>query len=418
MDITLDELTSRIKNSWKLAIVAILLLLALAWLWGFLTQGTLKITVAPAPATLLIDQSRSTIEATSEMGVSPGEHKVTVKKDGYLDYSVTVTIRSREKTELSINLLNEPDQLANSARYPKILPDNKTIYFLGADSRLYQVGTDSGVPQLLRDLILPNPLNIVWSNDGSSMLLAIPNIKFQLSQSKSPFYSPADSDNIPIAWIYDVGSGRLNKLSANVISFAWSADGRSIFYVPFTSPASIYTANADGSGARKLVDIKFPNITLSPSPDSRYLAWFNQPEGFGSSNVSLIELGTGVQRDLTDDGYSTGATWSPDSKWLLITKFSSNDLSSSVILIEISSVQQSNLADRGVAEGATWIPDGSKFYTYDAESRVLIEVTPGSKQTGEILSTDKGAPRDLAISGDGKSLIYVLEGALYLINLN
>ena len=73
--------------------------------------GSLNIKSNPSGATILLDGTNKGVTPATLTGISSGKHKVVLKKGGYDDYSVNVTVSSGETETISATLSQSPGSL-------------------------------------------------------------------------------------------------------------------------------------------------------------------------------------------------------------------------------------------------------------------------------------------------------------------
>jgi TolB protein len=107
---------------------------------------------------------------------------------------------------------------------------------------------------------------------------------------------------------------------------AWSPDGKLIAFRRGATPdAGLWLMNADGSGPRQLVaslhDLSFPTW----SPASRSIAYV-AAGSTSSEDVWVVDVGTGVARDLTPTPVpDREPSWSPDGAYLAFDSGTEDD---------------------------------------------------------------------------------------------
>jgi serine/threonine-protein kinase len=124
-------------------------------------------------------------------------------------------------------------------------------------------------------------------------------------------------------WMKELPTGPLSRLTLDPAADyrpAWSADGRSVFFVSERArPASVFRHNADGSGSDVLVAGADRDISeLSVSPDGRWLLARTLVSQRGLGDILALQLGrdTAFQPILATPAYESNPALSPDGRWL------------------------------------------------------------------------------------------------------
>jgi len=102
---------------------------------------------------------------------------------------------------------------------------------------------------------------------------------------------------------------RLTEASTQLTAPQWSPDGTQIMYFDHsTEPLTIWTANSDGSGAKRVT----AGGHASWSPDGSRVV-FDREVGLGDVDLIVIDLSTRQERLFVDGSdYDTFPAWSPD----------------------------------------------------------------------------------------------------------
>jgi Tol biopolymer transport system component len=123
-------------------------------------------------------------------------------------------------------------------------------------------------------------------------------------------------------YVVDADGGHRKKVIDSAYAPEWSPDGLRFAYVALHSgqPEGLGVANADGSGARLLVEGRVSAPTWSP--DGRQLAYFAGLDSAGLSHaLDVVEIGNGSARRLAAGNLlPTPPAWSPDGTSIAFTR--------------------------------------------------------------------------------------------------
>jgi tricorn protease len=241
------------------------------------------------------------------------------------------------------------------------LSDGKIVYQLGADLRVYEIGSkkDSAIPielpsdfDSLREHWVKNPIDYLssvhLSPDGNSIVLTARGRVFVAPAKQGRFVDVSerapgrfrearmmpDSKSVAVistetgeteVWLYPAnGKGPGTQLTTGADVLRWEAipspDGKWLAHQDKNMQLWLYniaaktnkkiatSPNSDNDGV--------PFVDLRWSADSRWLTYADTANN-GFQRINLYSVETGVATPLTTDRYNSGsASWSADGKWL------------------------------------------------------------------------------------------------------
>jgi eukaryotic-like serine/threonine-protein kinase len=255
-------------------------------------------------------------------------------------------------------LAGRPPRVSNATTTQRLVsafPGSHSAPSFSPDGRMIAFVSDaSGSPQIwVKDLARGDPLQIThesspaatprWSGRGDQIVFAL--------RDKG-------------IWSVPPLGGASHRLVDDGTNPNLSGDGARLV---FERGPEIWTAAADGSGARRIDGVpprSFFSVSASPalSPDGRWIAYFQQMEG-PNGDLAVIPLAGGTPRLLTHDLREAGSP--------------------------------------------VWTPDGSAilFWSKRAGSRTLwrVPVRGGSSMP---VTTGAGEDADPAVTADGRRIIY------------
>ena len=201
-----------------------------------------------------------------------------------------------------------------TAIHPALSPSRNLVAYaavamVGTETRgIYVAGLDGGGITLVATAPRQHVEHVRWMPDGSSLVFSTWG---QPTGSNS--FVPDQSD------IYRVTLDGQLTLLARGWAPSPSPDGSLIAFRPYGDEDGPWVMNADGSGARKLVDSDVTASGYAWSPDGRTLAF---TEGEASDEepprLTLLDLASGRKRAILPD--AAGASWSPDGKAFVFSR--------------------------------------------------------------------------------------------------
>ncbi len=230
------------------------------------------------------------------------------------------------------------------------------------------------------------------------------------------------------------GTDLKQLVTAPVITFGspkWSPDGTQIAFLgrsPYTSYGAIYLMNADGSNVHllpvvpgNLADARFPEW----SPDGNKIAFTNF--SFNVEYNVIVSLTDGNVLNLTNNNnkiIDNYPKWSPDGEKIAFLSnrdyINDNDKRTDLYIMDANGKNVKRLTEIGGNLNYVWYPPDQSIIlsVNDVNGNKANKGIYKIDTTGNIriLYGQKG-PDGLAVSNDGKHLVFSTSGQLTVINL-
>jgi TolB protein len=179
----------------------------------------------------------------------------------------------------------------------------------------------------------------------------------------------------------------------------------------------LIVADADGEGARVILESQQPLMSPAWSPDGEWLAYVSFEAR--SSAVYVQRLRSGERRRVSARRGINGApAWSPDGARLALT-LSGSGGNLDIYLLELASQSLTRLTDDpGIDTEAVWAPDGASIYfTSDRSGGPQVyRIAPAAGERPKRVTFSGNYNARPRISPDGTQLAYVtLEGGGYKV---
>lgn len=232
-----------------------------------------------------------------------------------------------------------------------------------------------------------------------------------------------------IVAVFVGGCGKESKSAANDAAVSTSADGRAqaetfVFVQPQpgnaddldTTPADIFTLNADGTGLKQLTDGPRDDVYAHWSPDGEQLAFVRDFGGVWDVMVMDAD-GSGERRLTRGDDAELGG-WSPDGRSIWFSRIAEDDPTYETYDEWIMDADGGNQRLWIDGDGGYWSPDGRwlAYYGLTRGDEWSIWLADGDGTGGRRLV--KNAV-DFAWSSDSRSIAFERNSrptALWVIN--
>jgi TolB protein len=186
--------------------------------------------------------------------------------------------------------------------------------------------------------------------------------------------------------------------------------GRAQRRIAFARDSMIWTANADGTEVRKLINGADPNI----SPDGTKVAFTMSPSGGKEllRYIAVADVATGATKvfKATPSNNSFGPVWSPDGSHILFEIFVENHWRLGLVNADGSEFRFFKMPSLDLGWWSViWAPDAQSIFCQDLEKIYQFSVDGGLLVSWEISKViphgDMDSSKRLSISADGRRLL-------------
>jgi hypothetical protein len=364
-------------------------------------------------------------DGTAKITTKPGDHVLTVKKNGYVTQIMNLTLSGGRSKSVQVDLVEVPKPIVLPLGNIKDLPvDNITtgdeddsLMFLGSGkSALYKIQfkSDRSVDYVRQ---ISNPgfsgiTNIVWGPKKDAALFQKGSAAYFFDFQKYNFVSQQEV-----------------KFGDDIGNVAWAPDDSKIAYSYAPSPGeqSIIFADKANTNIKRALNLKDYGITnpyLRWSPSSEWLLIIPRNTDASGNKIYLLNAYTMAVKNITDTGNNQEALYSPDGNKIIYTTTSddpSNPVKSEVSVMNSDGSNARDLGIKAIISKIVWIDNSNiAVATYDPETQQesLFKFNVDSKQKiGFSIPLSGVYITELSISKDNKTLYFVSNNHLYQTGL-
>ncbi|MBD5328841.1 MAG: S9 family peptidase [Bacteroides sp.] len=212
----------------------------------------------------------------------------------------------------------------------------------------------------------------VPSPDGSKIIFTLTYESIELNKGNAEIYSmDADGKNMT----------RLTKTAGSESNLRWIDEGKKIAFIRYdkdSEASQLFVMNADGSGEKKVSDVKNGINCFEISPDGSKVIYATPIDDFNKNDEELFKgLSKTTGRVIDDLGYKHWDEWITQIPHPFLADFNGNQLENAYDIME-GEPYECPMLPFGGAESFAWSPD----------SKSLIYVSRKHKGQDMVFSTD------------------------------
>ena len=207
------------------------------------------------------------------------------------------------------------------------------------------------------------------------------------------------------------GERRLVETTADIEDPAWSPDGRSIAYVQIQNgKKSLHVMAIDGTGDRRVTPPEQSPIHPAWTPDSKALLYCTDddldPPRKNAAEIYRLDLASGRIAAVLGGGVNTYPVPSPDGRKIAFRKML--DVNSEVFVADADGTDVKNLTDHPAFEGwPAWSPDGKRIaFAANRNSSYQIFVMDSDGKNVKLVANTEGRATAPKWAPDGKTIYF------------
>ncbi|MCX6766967.1 MAG: hypothetical protein NT170_04315 [Candidatus Moranbacteria bacterium] len=187
-----------------------------------------------------------------------------------------------------------------------LAPDGSTVYYFTSDNgQLNQIDFNGKLEKVVSTEEFQSLQQVLWNKPKNKVI-----VKRADGANKSKFL------------LLDLASKTVTPIKNGVDSIAWSGLGDKIiykYYDPKTKKRTLEVSDPDGKNWRKITDVNFVGISISPVPGSSDISFWPSPDAYTATAASLINFSGENKRDILKDRFGADLLWSPDGKYAAVS---------------------------------------------------------------------------------------------------
>lgn len=258
---------------------------------------------------------------------------------------------------------------------PALNEDSTGIkYYSKKDQGFYEITFSGEIRNLLLKKDLPGIEGIFWSPNRKQAIF-----KF-VSVGTDPHFT-----------LFNFETKKGTPLKNNLDSVYWHNDDKIIYkyYDPAKKERTLNMADPDGTNWKKLADLEFRNLSVSPIPKSGEISFWQSPDAYNESVLRSTSLVSGETKVLFQGKFGADFLWNPEGSSLILSH--SNERAGKKIqlgLINNNGGEYKNLEIPTFVSKCAWSRDGKTIYYAQPGSIPENSILPNDYLSGKFNTID------------------------------
>ncbi|MFC1645280.1 hypothetical protein ACFL08_04610 [Patescibacteria group bacterium] len=253
---------------------------------------------------------------------------------------------------------------------PIIDKEEKRIVFYDTVENVFKsINFDGSQEKKLVNEFLPKFSNVTWATNKTAVI----------GMAADGFYS------------YDIIEREFNKVKDNVDDVVWANLSSKILYKYFdseTNERTLNVANADGSNWKKIADLEYRDISISPIPQTSLISFWNYPDANALSVLTSVSMVGQEPAVIMSDKFGADYLWSNDGSKLLTSYVSQGGKTMTLAVSDDDGSNFKELKIPTVASKCVWSSNNKDIFCALPSSISDDLVMPNDYQSKKFLSQD------------------------------
>ncbi|MFH0930210.1 MAG: hypothetical protein V1814_03085 [Candidatus Moraniibacteriota bacterium] len=257
-----------------------------------------------------------------------------------------------------------------------LAPDiNFIYYFAGENGQLNQIDLNGKLEKVVSTEEFQDIQKIIWNKPKNKVVVKRAN-----GPDKAKFL------------LLDLAQKTVTPLKDSIDSVAWSGLEDKIIYKYYDSKTKKHEINVsdpNGSNWRKIADIDYFSLEISPVPGNSDISFWPAPDAFVSSSANLINFSGENKKEILAGRFGVDLFWSPDGKTAAVSSTDKKGgKKTDLALMNSDGGQFRSLNFPTFAKKCVWSADSKFLFCAMPGNIPESAILPNDWQEGKIETTD------------------------------